>query len=105
MSAERLQNFKTYCTVTVMSKYFKRFVETSGGQKNAASLLEVSFAAVQSYCLGRRRVPTALALKIETLTNGQFKKERFIWPHLEDEEPTKRKAIHTYHHKPESRIA
>ncbi len=71
-----------------MRQYFKKFMRSVGGLEATAELLGRSTASIAAFSAGYRKVSPALAMQIEILTCGKFKKERFIWPCPEDEETT-----------------
>lgn len=51
-----------------------------GNQAKAALALGVDRSLINRICAGERGVSPALAARVELLSAGLFKKERFIWP-------------------------
>lgn len=61
---------------------FQEFIDDryAGVQSRAADDLGVHRSLVTRILAGDRGITPAMAEKIETLSGGKFKKERFIWP-------------------------
>lgn len=53
-----------------------------GNQAKAAAALCVDRSLVTRICAGDRGITPAMAEKIETLSEGRYRKERFIWPEV-----------------------
>jgi plasmid maintenance system antidote protein VapI len=65
-----------------MAELFREFVGVvfDGNQSRAAEALEVDKSTVSRICNGDRRVSVALAQRVETVSEGRYRKEAFIWP-------------------------
>lgn len=64
---------------------FNEFVSVcfDGVQTKAAEALGVDRSMVSRICAGDRGVSPELARRIEEVSDGRFRKERFIWPDAE----------------------
>lgn len=61
---------------------FNEFVAVvfDGNQSRAADALEVDKSTVSRIANGTRAITPALALRIETVSEGRYRKESFVWP-------------------------
>jgi len=64
---------------------FRTYIETAfnGNQALAARMLGVSRSMVSRIVRGERGISPALAKRIEEASDGQFRKEQFIWVEAE----------------------
>lgn len=66
---------------------FNDFIDVifEGNQSKAAEALGLDKSSVSRIANGTRGVTPAVALLIEELSEGRFRKESFIWPDAESE--------------------
>lgn len=56
------------------------FAEMSGSQAKAAELLEISESHMSLLINGKRAVTPALAVRLEVVSGGVFRREAVLWP-------------------------
>jgi plasmid maintenance system antidote protein VapI len=61
---------------------FEEFVSVlfEGSRARAARALEIDASLVTRICQGDRTITPDVALKIEQVSSGRYRKEGFIWP-------------------------
>lgn len=64
------------------SNLFNEFVDVmfDGVQSRAADALNLDKSTISRICSGDRSVTPDLALRIEEISGGRYRKEAFIWP-------------------------
>ena len=65
---------------------FEEFIskQYNGSRTLAAVALGIDQSMVSRLCSGYRAVSPRIAQRIEALSHGQYKKEQFIWPEVEE---------------------
>lgn len=65
-----------------MHLIFDEFVSVTfdGNRTKAAAALGIDKSLVSRLCSGERGITPAIALKVEELSDGRFRKESLIWP-------------------------
>lgn len=67
---------------------FREFVDVvyEGNQARAAEALDVDKSTVSRICGGTRGITPEMALQVERLSGGRYRKESLVWPDDEAEQ-------------------
>lgn len=55
------------------------YVESVGGRRQAASILDLPYPTLSAICNGTRGISRAMAQRLEVASGGALKAERLVW--------------------------